>query len=136
MVNYAKIECGKCATEPRLSRIENYANFMLLTPTISMFIPCDEEGKILYDIDYCMKYHIDWDRDLYNKAKEKVLFDGFYTKSIFHNKESFQVTNNEGQQICIYKSIPNYFIWNYETIEGLSKLGLTLTESAIKTYRI
>lgn len=115
----------------------SYANFIKQPLALWMFVPCDENGKVftkpftdLHVISDTTKGEI----YAYNKAQNRCLFEGFITREIFNPSESFEVVNGLGKnQICIYKARPDYFVWNYKTVEDLCKLELTLTETALKT---
>lgn len=71
--------------------VKSYADFLKEHLKLEMFIPCDDNGKVLeqpIDIYYrpdfgCQKYPQEcYEEDLktYEKALEKVLFKGFYVK--------------------------------------------------------
>jgi len=125
--------------------IQNYAKFLSQPLKLSMFVTCDGEGNVLEepletdiflsnDEEEVYEYEV----SEYNKAKSNVLFEGFEVKyfnyggSDVDKNSSFELTNKD-VQVCIYKSQPDYFIWNYKTIQDLAKHGLTLTENAVKT---
>ena len=73
--------------EKALSWIYNYATFLKQPLKLEMFVPCDEGGNIIpipksEDVpdmppDLQAEYWYSWESD-FNKAKEKILFDGFY----------------------------------------------------------
>src|SRR5690606_1777432 len=78
------------------NKIKNYANFLKQPLKLEMFVPCDEDGSILEhpiyttnhsDECYCKGCEEETKRcsdlqDQYQKAKEKVFFEGFvYTDS-------------------------------------------------------
>ena len=109
-----------------------------------MFVPCDKDGNVLEEPKqkehwtsegfgaYSMSIK---DIENYNKAKERVLFEGLskmkltslsgekvikYGKDINFNHESiFEIRNNE---VKIF----------YENIESVIHFDLTLTQTAIK----
>ena len=72
--------------ENALSWIYNYATFLKKPLKLEMFVPCDDEGNILEepkieeeDIDeHTTQIFAQYQYDL-DKAKEKVLFEGFKT---------------------------------------------------------
>lgn len=67
-------------------KIHNYANFLKKPLEICMFVPCDENGDILRD-------GVNWNKKFYQKAQERVLFEGFEVKkndrwtTFFYKKE-------------------------------------------------
>ena len=126
--------------------VRNYANFLKQPLTLSMFVPCDEDGNILSepsDYDYFVSDNEQYfqgdigECQKYVEAKERVLFKGFEVKSskIHENRDfiGWEIYN------------PSIFIntgngWNkpefpdFETIEDLTNFrkDIELTESAIK----
>ena len=66
----------------QLRIIENYAKFLKQPLKLEMFVPCDDDGNILENPDETIYKEKDkecygWDMIDYEKAKEKVLFEGF-----------------------------------------------------------
>ena len=69
-----------------LDYIRNYAKFLKQPLKLEMFVPCDEEGNVLeepkieeeYVDEHTTQIFAQYQYDL-DKAKEKVLFDGFKT---------------------------------------------------------
>ena len=67
-----------------LDSINNYANFLKQPLKLEMFVPCDEDGNVLeepkieeeYVDEHTTQIFAQYQYDL-DKAKEKVLFDGF-----------------------------------------------------------
>ena len=67
-----------------IERIENYANFLKQPLKLEMFVPCDEDGNVLeepkieeeYVDEHTTQIFAQYQYDL-DKAKEKVLFEGF-----------------------------------------------------------
>jgi len=115
-----------------------------------MFVPCDEDGNVLeVPKHYGKKYTEDiTEKELilheeFVQAKERCLFEGFRVDyfdlggAVIDKNSSFQIVK-EYFQICIYKSKPDYFIWNnkngkeHPTIEDLVKYNLELTPTASK----
>ena len=93
-----------------------YAEFLKQPITLGMFVPCDEDGDVVYDIDYCFKNKVNYCRDTYEEAKERVLFEGF-----------------DFTEVGLYSSPINWISSSkYENIEDLIKHDLILTPSAIK----
>lgn len=112
-----------------------YAKFLKRPLKLEMFVPCDENGIVIerpIDIYYkpdfgCQKYPQEsYEEDLrkYEKAKEKVLFEGFEfkeeTENLFYLLEDgvYIYTLNKKRNRTIEDSIAVY--------------NLKLTESAIK----
>jgi hypothetical protein len=94
----------------RFSKLVKYANFLKQPLKLEMFIPCDEDGNILEEpmnYKYWVKksigipYILDLRQyEIYQKAKEKVLFEGFVAT----------ITNNE----IFIKSDKNNLIFDIE----------------------
>ena len=67
-----------------LSNIRNYAKFLKQPLKLEMFVPCDEDGNVLeepkieeeYVDEHTTQIFAQYQYDL-DKAKEKVLFEGF-----------------------------------------------------------
>jgi hypothetical protein len=59
-------------------QIFKYANFLDKPLKLEMFVLCDEEGNILDKDFFCSEKCTDCDCEyVYQKAKEKVIFEGF-----------------------------------------------------------
>ena len=72
----------------------------------------------------------------YQEAKDRVLFEGF-KQNIYNETGSFEIVNDKGFQICVYKALPKYFLWlgctEERTVESAIYFNvLVLTESAKK----
>lgn len=107
----------------------NYAKFLSQPLTLSMFVPCDEEGNVLSEPDYSTLKELYSEEytlkaNQYNAAKEKVLFEGFKICNLI---ESVKCVVNEGFHFSY-----DYAIKNGERIEDLVKYGLILTTTAKK----
>ena len=71
----------------QLRIIENYAKFLKQPLKLEMFVPCDDDGNVLaepkkphtFASENSDEYIKKWksEIEIYNKAKEKVLFEGF-----------------------------------------------------------
>jgi len=116
----------------------NYAQFLTQPLTLGMFVPVDDDGEAIelpHSEEY-MSRHSMYHNELFafREAKSKVLFEGFVLEYIFNPGGSFQIIKPDNtQQICIYKAQPNYFIWNFKTVEELShRCDLQLTPTAKK----
>jgi len=106
------------------SRIINYANFLKQPLKLEMFVPCDAEGKVI-DAEPCSLGMFEKGNPFYDvylesqkqwdKAKERVLFEGFNPDRIGHTIDGV---------FGFYSSM-----W---TIEDLTRFEITLTETAIK----
>jgi hypothetical protein len=100
-------------------KIHNYANFLKKPLEICMFVPCDENGDILRD-------GVNWNKKFYQKAQERVLFEGFEVKkndrwtTFFYKKEFFTSFTSFS------------YIFKNKTIEDLIDFDVTLTLTALK----
>jgi len=129
--------------DSKYEAILKYAEFLKQPLTLGMFVPVNSDGEVTEEplkSDYASKpfnesgeckVYFD-DLHIYNKAKENVLFEGFVLEYIFNPGGSFQIIKpNNTQQICIYKAQPDYFIWNFKTVEDISyRYELILTQTA------
>lgn len=115
--------------------IVNYANFITQKLELWMFVPVGDDGEVLEEPFYSMtNYGISPDSALryrcdletYNKAKERVLFEGFG----YYKKADIWLIRN-----AFFKLYEHDF--EGATVEDLLKYGspLTLTETAIKQIK-
>lgn len=119
--------------EKFFERVENYATFLKQPLKLEMFAPCDEDGNILEDFPFMKNGEEMGDSirriDQYNKAKEKVLFEGFeYVKFI-----------NDGELLPYHRLTKNDEYFNVRfldrNIEDLLtefEYGIELAQTAIK----
>lgn len=123
----------------------NYDSFLSQPIKLGMFVPCDDDGNVLtkpsfecdcrsvFDTEMCGNY---FECEEYNKAKEKVLFEGFGYKQ----KSGYASVSFNGIEIFWYNNTCNVGEnpWNkteeFNLIEDLLSIryGLTLTETAKK----
>ena len=109
-----------------------YASFLKQFLQLWMFVPCDENGNVLefpdpihtYGLEPADYEYSDEDVEKYQKAKDRVLFEGF---EVCNRLESVKCVVN-GDLHFSY----DHAIAKKETIEDLVKYQLTLTASAIK----
>lgn len=139
--NYSKIYKDE---DEFLCKTVDYANFLKRPLELGMFIPCDLEGNALtYPViknnhidecqcKYCIEEYSQYtiDDKQYQQAKERVLFEGFEVKE-YNLSYQFWVGNK-----YISYDKPNGYFSDYDFIEQLTSLGLTLTQTAIKTIKI
>lgn len=106
--------------------IRNYAKFLKQPLTLSMFIPCDEEGNVLEEPIYngVDEQYYGVQIEKYQKAKESVIFDG--CEFVKEDENSWKIKHNGN----IYTFLKDF------TIEDLIDLNLTITDSAIKKYKL
>ena len=120
----------------RFERILRYVKFLKQPLKLEMFVPCDEDGNVL-DSEPCSlgmfsegnPFYDTYLKDLnvWQKAKEKVLFEGFTFKK--ETKDSYFLLE-EGIYTHVLTKIRPITI---ENLVGMDKL--TLTESAIKQFK-
>lgn len=137
----------------KLDRIRNYANFLKQPLELWMFVPCKLANGVWVVLEEPKCYGKKYTEDIaeeqlilheeFVQAKEKVIFKNFKINyfdlggSPIDKNSSFEILSNDDKfQICIYKSKPDYFIWNYKTIEDLVKYNLELTASAQKQIEL
>ena len=118
-------EFKKDGATQRLYIIEKYANFLKQPLTLSMFVPCGDDGEVLEDPNAGM-YGYDHVYERYSKAKERCLFEGF---------ELIENSSNDKVKMVWDKNkttIGFGFSKNmHGTIEQYVSHNLTLTQSAI-----
>ena len=114
-----------------------------------MFVPCDEDGNVLeepkiedyfddgFNLEFNQKHFKDVVLKEYYKAKEKVLFKGFYYQSNFSKKQNklYEYIRNKHPHVFSFEQINN------STVESLligykKEFLITLTETAIKQIGI
>ena len=126
-------------------KIINYAKFLKQPLKLEMFVPCDEEGNVLeepkieeeYVDEHTTQIFAQYQYDL-DKAKEKVLFEGFYIKrgsTDVDNMTTYLMHNYFGE-IAFKKDWKDE--WEFiEDLESLSNLNeIELTENAVKQIRL
>jgi len=87
----------------------NYAKLLQSKSTLSMFVACDDEGNVLEDISKklypaSMSYAklIDEEKQQYQQALEKVIFDGW---SVYeNNNETIAIEDLEGNNLFFMKT--------------------------------
>lgn len=117
-----------------LTNISNYANFLSRPLELGMFVPTDENGNVLTDIEKKEAWFRDiygvggWKKFIdykvkYQNTKKRVLFEGFF---------------ENGTGCAVFHQSPNAIVIDFKstrmrTIEDLlsSKCDFTLTQSAI-----
>lgn len=121
----------------------NYAQFLNQKIKLEMFVPCDEDGNVLEEpliYNEFVSTLKPYERDKYQQAKERVLFEGFkIIKPNEHKIDSLNGTSflqNEEENVGFIKDWEDTWYFEYETIEDLVKLNITLTESAIKKFEL
>lgn len=118
---------GQIESSEILQRIENYAEFLKHPLTLGMFLPVDKNGNILKEPKTIVFQDANFDIDevnIYQEAKEKVLFKYCTVKEIKDKYTSYHVV--------YYKSHQIWVSWTNRNIEDMIKNNLELTESALK----
>lgn len=107
-----------------ISNVSNYANFLKQPLELEMFVPVDEEGNVFEEPIETVG-GVELYSEKYQKAKEKVLFEGFEIR----DKGNFYFI--EQKRSCLY-----YRVLKNNSKAKIEKLlvfnEVTLTESAIK----
>lgn len=136
---------------------ERYARLLSLKPELWMFVPCDDEGNVLEDPELTMRqgdgqvYYgaSEEDFEQYQKAKDRVLFEGFE----FRDRKLIGASNNLRKNILCREEDDYYYdfekgqIWDIQfgcnrmdlkncRLEDLTTLGLTLTENAVREWNV
>ena len=114
-----------------------YARFLKQPLALWMFVPCDEDGNLLEkpkEDDYSFYTHKNMSvQEEYERAKSRVLFEGFYYQSNYSEKTQtkYEYVRNEFPHVFNFGQI------NKNTVESLltkfkEEFQITLTETAIK----
>jgi hypothetical protein len=124
--------------------IIKYATFLKQPLKLEMFIPCDEDGNVLEEkMIYSKEEDCVFDSanfDKYQKAKEKVLFEGFKVIGIDEDIIEIEL-ENDNFWLDFYKNSSIIFTDSYfvefpiKIIEELAFYNFKLTESAIKQFK-
>jgi len=118
-----------------LKKIENYTEFITKPLELGMFVPCHLDGTIIeeitqFDPDITSQYYAAqiWQNSLFEEAKERVLFDGFYEFNPTQtNPDVKSVRNIENVNVFWYNSIECWYLSHgIFTIENLVKYNLEL----------
>src|SRR5690606_33376563 len=120
--------------DDKLMAIERYANFLKTPLELGMFVPCNEYGGIYYEdgtdgegniLDEIMYKE-------YQQAKDRALFEGFiFVKALTSFGES------EYYRFMYEETIITNLDFKNKIVEDLiEKYSITLTQNAIKKYRI
>lgn len=92
--------------ERGLELIFNYSEFLKQPLTLGMFVSCDEEGDVLEEPN---PDNYNWgyldELKIYNKAKEKVLFENFPLDAAKHH-----IGQNRTIQYFTTSNLPDVFL--------------------------
>lgn len=108
------------------TRISRYADFLKQPLTLGMFVPCDADGNVLEEVKCnkeCESCDCMYEHDLYQEAKDKVLFEGFELSGNIESSWIFHL-NGEFPRIIPKTANIDFLTMRYK--------GLVLTESAKK----
>jgi len=120
----------------RFFKIEKYANFLKQPLELWMFVPCDEDDKIMSEPNDYMADKGYFDK--YQQAKERCLFKGFeYCESqsmgIDLRLNLFISPYSKNRIYLTKKEKTGFHSWfELYTIENLVQCELTLTKTAEK----
>lgn len=114
------------------NKLVEYAKLLKTKIEVEMFLPCDDNGKVLKDPELTMcqgdgtvYYRADDEEfELYSKAEDKVIFRNVETRPLSAHG-SFTLEAN-GHQIGYYKAKPKYWVDMDRNIETLCGLGIKL----------
>jgi hypothetical protein len=115
--------------------VRRYAKFLQLPLTLSMFIPCNENGEVLEEptMEKISKMPLTsegWDsifwrlKKEYQQAQQNVIFEGC---KFVKEYEYVWVIKHNGNTYTFLKD---------STIEDLIDLNLTITENAINKFKL
>lgn len=138
------VETG-CAVE-QIRRLRAYSEFLRTPLSLGQFVPTSEAGEVLEypdqnDIKYdypISDFEVDfdyqaYDRDveIYEKARKRVLFEGFEVTE-YDNVDHYHEKEIKCGNVCIagYYNSKWHLLSGQKTIEDLVPFGLTLTPTA------
>ena len=108
-------------------KVNNYANFLKQPLTLSMFVPCDDDGNVLSNPkDSTLQYQKRIDK--YQQAKERVIFEGY---KVIKFEDYYIIYDSHGRE--------TWLSWNKsKTIESLINeiTEVTITPNAVKNYQL
>lgn len=99
MEDYVLEQSDLWSCEQRLHRLEQYAQLLKSKPTLSMFIPCDDDGNVLVKPKH--NEQDTWLWTAYQTALDKVIFDGW---SVDYANEGFVSLVHLSYDIVFFKS--------------------------------
>lgn len=118
-------------------RCHDYAQLLKQEPELWMFVPCDEDGKVISKPDFKFRSSERWgvsevtpQWNKYQTAKQRCLFEGFEVVE----------DNGFGRKVISLDKVLNMFWWDartwvlskdVRTISYLTKFNLPLTKTAI-----
>lgn len=117
MTDFVLEQCEiKQSTSEFKESVFKYAKFIKQPLELWMFVPCDDNGNVLWE-------GANWNKKFYQQAKERCLFEGNFTTKIL----------NENTVVYV-NGISFYTSWNkHKTIESLTGVESTLNKSGIFT---
>lgn len=132
--------------EKGLKLIFNYTEFLNQRLELSMFVPADDKGNVIEKPSYKLEDYseeeiglgyMECDIEIYEKATERVLFEGFeVTESVYDNTGQSLFVGWEPYNAAIFIKLKgeDWKLDDYKTIEDLLLSGyeIELTESALK----
>lgn len=116
-----------------------YANFLKQPIKLEMFVPCDEEGRILEPLQICcdgrdcgcmgMPVNISSTEEMEDhlQAEGKVLFKGFVIDDEF-KEDGFIFVNNDDCDRLTFDNKSLKSVCDMETVEDLVGLGIELKQ--------
>jgi len=129
--------------ESKYSKGVNYKEFLIKPLELGFFVPCDLEGNVLEkpekpkheDNNSMLHYHDDI--DVYQEALDRVLFEGLevynpYSRDVDELNETILI-KKISEKSTLLDCVNGMF--DFETIEDLVELGLTLTPSSNKQLK-
>lgn len=133
--------------------IKNYANFLKQPLKLEMFVPHDEDGNVLNEPEQFKEWlksdhyfnaseSVSHQCRMYQKAKEKVLFNNFKSIGRFKVSSGFEdisilkYKNGNTKAYVIDYTVEETKAQVCYTIEDLIKFKLTLTENAKKLINL
>ena len=108
---------------------------------LGMFVPCDEDGDVLYDYDCNCKHSLDAIScncyDNYDKANLRVIFEGFRIIDFGKWKTGKQIYGkhiSDGKNQTFSLCTQGWVSIGFKKISDLSHLNLTYNEEAVNKW--
>ena len=118
-----------CIELEKLDKIRNYANFLKQPLELWMFVPCDENDKIMIEPNDYMADKGYFKK--YQQAKERCLFKGFeWSVAQFCDEPMIELEDKNGNYLLFDNEDKNFqseFDSIESTIEDLVKYNLPIT---------
>jgi hypothetical protein len=123
---------AKMTVNQKVKALWNYATLLKQPPELWMFVPCDEEGRVIQEPDHVYDFDTQDYKYLceeYQQAKQRCLFEGFEVEDI---KGKFSTVSNGNRMIYFQEGKE----WKHKTLSEITHYNLKLSQTALnKIYK-